>query len=207
MNPSVQNNMTIDIYSVYARLLNGQQHISYKIKEQYTTTEGKKRNRFVSVDIPKDDLDRLKQTTLYRVLAFVKQIEPIVWEHLVNVDEGTNINEWTKATRCWDALKTKLSNQSPALVLPKNTLADSSDQETEVNQAQQAIISQAGELDPDVWFSINRWAKEHDGLTPAEVSFIGNFAFMVQRKRPYTYKQAKWALAIYEKVENLGWHE
>ena len=28
---------------------------------------------------------------------------------------------------------------------------------------------------------------------------------MVKRKRPYTYKQAKCALAIYEKAERFGW--
>lgn len=207
MNQSVQNNMTIDLYSVYAKLLNGQQHISYKVKEQYPTTEGKKRNRFVSVDIPKEELEKLKQTTLYKVLEFVKKIEPTIWDHIVNVDEGTNINEWTKATRCWDALKTKLNNQSSSTAMPKDLLAASSDQETEINEAQQAFINKAGEVDAEVWFSINKWAKENDVLTPAEVSFIGNFAFMVKRSRPYTYKQAKWALSIYEKAENAGWHE
>lgn len=207
MNPSLQSNMTIDIYSVYAKLINGQQHVSYKVKEQYTTTEGKKRNRFVSVDIPKEDLDKLKQTTLYKVLEFVKKIEPLIWEHIISVDEGTNINEWTKATRCWDALKTKLNNQADSLSLPKEVLAAASDQETEINEAQQAVINQAEAIDEETWFNINKWAKEHDGLTPAEISFIGNFAYMVKRNRPYTYKQAKWALSIYEKAENAGWHE
>ncbi len=207
MNLSVQNNMTIDIYSIYAKLVNGQQHISYKVKEQYTTTEGKKRNRFVSVDIPKEDLEKLKATTLYRVLEHVKKIEPLIWDHIVNVDEGTNINEWTKANRCWDALKAKLSNQRASFSLPKNTLASDSDQESEINEAQQAVITKAGEIDAMVWFSINKWGKENDGLSPAEVSFIGNFAYMVKRNRPYTYKQAKWALSIYEKVMTLGWQE
>lgn len=205
MNLSVYNNMTIDIYSIYAKLVNGQQHISYKVKELYTTTEGKKRNRFVSVDIPKEELEKLKATTLYHVLEHVKKIEPLIWEHVVNVDEGTNINEWTKATRCWDALKTKLENQGATFSLPKNTLTADSDQETEINEAQQAVISKAGDIKADVWFSINKWGKENDGLTPVEVSFIGNFAYMIKRNRPYTYKQAKWALSIYEKAEGLGW--
>lgn len=207
MNPAVQSKMTIDIYSVYAKLLNGQHHVSYKVKEQYTTTEGKRRNRYVSVDIPKEELDKLKQTTLYRVLEFVKKIEPLIWDHIVNVDEGTNINEWTKATRCWDALKAKLNNQGSAIYLPKEILSATGDQETEINEAQQNIISKAGEIDAEVWFDINKWGKEHDGLTPVEVSFIGNFAFMVKRGRPYTYKQARWALSIYEKAENAGWSE
>lgn len=207
MNLSVQTAMTIDIFSVYAKLVNGQQHISYKVKEQYTTVEGKKRNRFVNVDIPKEDLEKLKTTTLYRVLEHVKKIEPVIWEHVVNVDEGTNINEWTKAPRCWDALKTKLNNQGPDFFIPKNLLAATSDQETEINEAQQAVINEAGDIEANTWFSINKWGKEHDGLTPVEVSFMGNFAYMIKRKRSYTYKQAKWALAIYEKAERLGWQE
>lgn len=207
INPAVQSNMTIDLYNVYAKLLNGQQHISYKIKEQYTTTEGKKRNRFVSVDIPKEDLDKLRQTTLYKVLEFVKRIEPEIWNHIVNVDEGININEWTKATRCWDALKTKLNNHNFASILPKDILATSGEQEVEINEAQQAVIAKAAEIDVSVWFSINKWGKEHDGLTPAEVCFIGNFAYIVKRNRSYTYKQAKWALSIYEKAEAAGWQE
>lgn len=207
MNLSVHNNMTIDIYSVYAKLINGQHHISYKLKEEYKTIEGKKRNRYVSVDIPKEDLEKLKQTTLYRVLEFVKRIEPIIWDHIVNVDEGTNINEWTKSTRCWDALKAKLNNQGSSTALPKDVLAATSDQETEINEAQQSIISKAGEIDASTWFSINKWGKENNGLTPVEVSFIGNFAYMVKRGRPYTYKQARWALSIYEKAEDAGWSE
>lgn len=207
MTPSVQTKMTIDLYSVYAKLLSGQQHVSYKVKEQYTTTEGKKRNRFISVDIPKEDLEKLKQTTLYKVLEFVKKIEPVIWEHIVNVDEGTNINEWTKAPRCWDALKAKLNNQGAIISLPKGVISAMSDQETEINDAQQAVITEAGEIEAETWFSINSWGKENEGLTPVEVSFIGNFAYMVKRGRPFTYKQAKWALSIYEKAENAGWSE
>lgn len=207
MSPSVQNDMTIDLYSVYAKLLNGQQHISYKVKEQYTTAEGKKRNRFTNVDIPKEELDKLKTTTLYKVLEHVKKIEPLIWDHIVNVDEGTNINEWTKATRCWEALKTKLDNQGADFALPTDILSTTSDQATEVNEAQQQVISKAGDVSSEVWSSISSWAKEHDALTPAEVSFIGNFAFMIKRGRPFTYKQAKWALSIYEKAQRSGWRE
>ena len=92
-------------------------------------------------------------------------------------------------------------------ILPKQVLSATGDQETEINEAQQVIISQAGEIDASEWFSINKWGKEHDGLTPAEVSFIGNFAYMIKRGRPYTYKQARWALSIHEKAENAGWSE
>lgn len=180
MTPSVQNNMTIDIYNVYAKLINGNQHISYKVKEQYTNSEGKKRNKYVNLDIPQEDLDRLKKTTLYCVLEHVKKIEPLIWDHIINVDEGTNINEWTKSSRCWDALKTKLNNKGADFAMPKSVLAASSEQETEVTEAQQAVINNAGEIDASVWFSINKWGKENFGLTPVEVSFIGNFAYMIE---------------------------
>lgn len=207
MSLSVLNKMTIDLYNVYAKLLNGQQHISYKVKESYTTAEGKRRNRYVNVEIPKEELDKLKNTTLYRVMEYVKLIEPLIWSHIVNVDEGTNINEWTKATRCWDALKTKLENQGETYAFPKNTMVLTSDQEPEINAGQQAVIQEAGLYEANIWFGINKWAKENEALTPIEVSFIGNFAYMIKRNRPYTYKQARWALSILEKAKNAGWVE
>lgn len=207
MSLSVLNNMTIDLYSIYAKLLNGKEHISYKVKQQYTSEDGKKRNRFLNIDIPKEELDKLKATTLYRVLEYVKKIEPIIWDHLINVDEGININEWTKSSRCWDVLKTKLNNLGESISIPQDILASAGEQVTEINEAQQAVIAKAGEIKAETWFNLNKWGKENEYLTPTETSFIGNFAFMVKRNRPFTYKQAKWALSIYEKAQGFGWQE
>lgn len=57
ISPNVTNEMTISIYNVYAKLINGNEHITYKIKESYTDSNGKRRNRYLGKEIPKEDLE------------------------------------------------------------------------------------------------------------------------------------------------------
>ena len=61
ITPAVYNEMTIDLYSIYAKLISGAEHITYKVKESYTTTDGRRKNRYVPKSIPIEDLNRLKQ--------------------------------------------------------------------------------------------------------------------------------------------------
>lgn len=206
ISTNVLNELTIDISTIYAKLLAGQQHISYKVKETYKSNDGKKRNRYIAKEIPKEDIEKIKATTLYKVMESVKKLEPTIWDHIVNVDEGTNINEWTKQTRCWDALKAKLDADSTP-ILTKEVISAVGDKESEISESQQARIDEVADFEEDCWFSIHTWAKDTNALTPKEIAFIGQFAYMVKRHRPYTYKQAKWALAIKEKAEKLGWFE
>ena len=205
ITPSVQNELTIDILSVYAKLLRGEQHITYKIKTSFKAPDGRIRNRYEPREISQEDILKIKGTALYRVMELVKKIEPLIWNHIVNVDEGTNINEWTKAPRCWDALRTKLDNAGKEFAVPTELISSESEVETEINEGQQRVIDEAANYDEGVWFSINRWAKETEALTPRETSFMGQFAFMIKRNRPYTYKQARWALDLLEKSKKAGW--
>ena len=68
------------------------------------------------------------------------------------------------------------------------------------------VSSDTTMIDASVWFSINQWSKENPGeLTPKEQAFIGQVGFNQKRNRTLTYKQAKWALDIYEKAREAGW--
>ena len=207
ITPSVQNELTIDILNVYAKLLCGAEHVAYKVKVPYKTPDGRTRNRYEPRQISQDDILKIKGTVLYKVMEVVKKVEPLIWDHIVNVDEGTNINEWTKAARCWDALKAKLDNEGKTYSIPEELISSASEVETEINEGQQRVIDEAANYDESVWFGINRWAKETEALTPRETSFMGQFAFMIKRKRPYTFKQARWALSLLEKAKNAGWQE
>ena len=207
ITPSVQNELTIDMMSVYAKLVCGAEHITFKVKVPYKTSEGKWKNHYEVRDISKEDIEKIKATTLYRVMEHVKKIEPLIWDHIVTVDEGININEWTKATRCWDALKTKLDNEGQKVAIPAKLISSESEAETEINEGQQRTIDEVATYDKAVWFSINAWAKETSALTPRETSFMGQFGYMIARGRPYTFKQARWALQILEKAQNAGWQE
>jgi hypothetical protein len=191
ISPSVYNEMTIDIYSVYAKLITGAEHVTYKVKESYSTTDGKRRNRFVPKSIPDEDINLIKGTMLYQVLQYVKLIEPVVYKHIFEVNEGENINEWTKKTTCWDSLKVKTSNLEAKYNIPQNLCSTSGDMDIEVTEGQQKFIDEASKIDPSVWFSINKWSKDNPGkLTPKEQAFVGQVGFNLKRNKPLTYKQA-----------------
>lgn len=208
ISPSVYNELTLDIYSVYAKLICGAEHITYKIKEAYTATNGKRKNRYVAREMPQEDIDKLKATTLFNILLYVKKVEPFIYSHLIEVNEGENINEWTKKTLCWDALKTKLANEGNKYNIPADLIGSTGDVDVEITEGQKKKMEEAKDIDSETWFSINQWSKDNPGeLTPKEQAFIGQVAFNVKRGRALTYKQAKWALDIYEKAVDAGWEE
>lgn len=208
ITPAVYNEMTIDLYSIYAKLISGAEHITYKVKESYTTTDGRRKNRYVPKSIPTEDLNRLKETMIYKVLLYVKKVQPFIYSHIIEVNEGENINEWSKKTLCWDALKTKLSSQGTYYNIPAELCSTSGDLDTEVTEGQQKFINEAATIDTDVWFSINKWSKENPGeLTPKEQAFVGQVGFNLKRNRSLTYKQSKWALDILDKAKEKGWEK
>lgn len=208
ISPSVYNDLTIDIYNVYARLLNGAEHITYKVKESYTDSDGKKKNHYKSKEIPNCDITLIKGTVIYKTLEYVKKIERFVYDHIMNVNEGENINEWTKKTQCWEALKVKFNAEIDKYRIPEDICSSLGDIDIEVTEGQKKVISKAAEYDADTWFSINSWSKEHPGiLSPIEQAFMGQVGFLVKRSKSLTYKQAKWALDIYDKAIEEGWVE
>lgn len=208
ISPSVYNELTLDIYNVYAKLLCGAEHITYKIKESYTDANGRRKNRYVPKEIPQEDIERLKATMLYKVLLYVKNIEPFVYKHLIDVDEGKNINEWTKSTLCWDALKTKLLQEGDKYNVPAELLGGVGDVDEEITEGQKKKIDEAKGVDSEKWFSLSEWSKDNPGkLTPKEQAFIGQLVHFSKEGRNLSYKLSKWALDLYEKAFEAGWNE
>lgn len=206
LSPSVYNDMTISIYSVYAKLITGEKFVTYKVKETYTDANGKRRNKYESHSILEEELEKLRNTTLYKVLEYVHDINPIIYSHaIIDVTEGENINEWTKKMGCWDTLKAKVVNIK-GINFPKELCAASGDLDIEITEGQQKVINEAADISADVWFSINAWSKDNIGkLTPKEQAFTGSVGYNVKRGRKLTYKQSKYGLSIKEKAENAGW--
>ncbi len=207
ISPAVSNELTISIYSVYAKLVNGNEHISYKIKESYTDASGKRRNKFTTKEIPAEDLEKLRGTKLYGVLQLAKKIHTLVYDHIVKVNEGENINEWSKKPICWDSLKVIIDKDSDKYGVPANLLSATGNTDIEVTEGQQKVIDELTSLDYEMFYSINKWDKIVSKLTPKEQAFIGQIAFRLQKKMPISYKQAKWALDIRDKAESMGWKE
>lgn len=205
---SVYNELTISLYSIYAKLICGNQHISYKIKESFTDASGKRRNRYIPCEVSKEDLDCLRNTVLYKVLELVKKLHPLVYKHIIKVNEGENINEWTKRTLCWDALKTAITNTNSQYSVSQELCSATGDVDIEVTEGQRKVMEEALGVNSETWFSINKWSKDNPGLlAPREQAFTGQIGFNTKRGRLITYKQAKWALSILEKASELGWTE
>lgn len=207
ISPAVSNELTISIYSVYAKLVNGNEHISYKIKESYTDANGKRRNKFTTKEIPAEDLEKLRATKLYGILLLAKNIHTLVYDHIVKVNEGENINEWSKKPICWDSLKVIIDKEGDKYGVPANLLSATGNTDIEVTEGQQKVIDELMSLDYEIFYSINKWDKSVSKLTPKEQAFIGQIAFRLQKKMPISYKQAKWALDIRDKAESMGWKE
>ena len=92
-------------------------------------------------------------------------------------------------------------------MVPSALCAANGDLDQEITEGQQNKIDELHEINPDVFYSINKWNRENFKLTPKEQAFVGQVAFRLQRKLSITYKQAKWALDIKDKAESMGWKE
>lgn len=207
ISQSTYNKMTIDLMNVYAQIVCGAAHVTYKVKTSYVDSNGKRKNRFEPHDFSDDDLNMLRTTKLYHILLFVRKIEPVIYSHLITeVKAGENINEWTKKPVCWEELKLKFNNDADKYPIPAGLCASFSETETEITESQQKFVDTAMEVSAEEWFDLNKWAKEDESrLTPKETAFVGQLGFLVKRGRAMTYKQAKWALDILEKAEGNGW--
>ncbi|SHG42158.1 AIPR family protein [Pedobacter caeni] len=131
---------------------------------------------------------------------------PIVWQHINSpLIPGTNIGEWCKKPECWISLKDKFVDFN---CLNDEILRDSESQLLknnighEISAFDQKILDRASDIKPEVWFSISRWAKENNKLTPFDRKLIYNFGVLANRKAPLSLKQAKTALRLLKSYEN-----
>jgi hypothetical protein len=203
ISPSVMSELPFSIYNVYARLVNGNEHVTYSVKEYYTKDDGKRASRKVNKEIPDEDLEKLRNTKLFRILMFVRDSHKVIYDHIMKIREGENINEWTKKSICWDALKATLAKAD--YKLPAGLCSSTGDQDAEVTEGQQKVIDMMLDTDKDMWWSMHRWSKDTLKLTPKEQVFIGQLAYRLSHNLSVTYKQAKWAFDIKDKAEDLGW--
>lgn len=205
ITPSVYNELTISMFSVYAKLICGAEHITYKIKET-SIVNGRKRNKYIPREIPAEDLNKIKETVLYKVLLFVKKIHPLVYNHIVKVNEGENINEWTKKSLCWDALKQKVNVERDNYQFPLSLCSAQGNLDDALTESQIKIIDRAAQVPAETWLSIRKWSIEHPGkLTPKDQAFMGQAGYTVKAMKKLTFRQSKYALEILEKAEDAGW--
>ncbi len=203
ITPSVYNEIEGDIYTIIAKLLTGNRSVTYKVKVPYTTSAGKRANKWEIKTISEADIRNIEATTLYKVMQIVAQIEPIIWNHIVEVDAGSNINEYTKKPTCWSELCAKHIGQS--LVIPSEILTSKED--FQMTPSMQKTYDTANDYDYETWHDINIWGKQTGLISPKETAFMGSIYYWSKRGKELSYKQAKYALDILRKARAAGWEE
>ena len=159
-----------------------------------------------SEGFPQKDIDSIKTTVLYRVLQYIKNIEPFIYKHIVEIDAGFNVNEWTKKKQCWLDLVSKLANEGEKYKFPFDLLGSSDDKALLLSEGQRKCIEQVKLIGPDIWFSLNKWGKNNPGkLTPIDIAVTAQVGFCIRENKPLSFKLAKNAFDIYENAVDLGW--
>lgn len=137
----------------------------------------------------------------------IEELIPIVWSHImgsaVTGNQSSNAGEWTKRPECWNRLKIKLGDLEH---FGSNMMqAETNDDGSYLNEAQQSRIAEAEAIEPKYWFTLANWAKTRDLLTPIERKAAFNFGTMASRGRKFkSLKQAQFALKIVEKAKEQG---
>ncbi len=206
ISQSTYNDLTINLLSIYARLVKGEDYITYKVRESYVDDKGKRKSHFIPKVVPADDIEKIRNTQLYAIMQYVKSIYQLVYDHILGVKEGENINEWTKKSDCWNALKALVDKDEEKYNVPETLISALGNPDEEITEGQLKIIRQAEEYDFSTLFDLNHWSKDNPGLLlPREQAFTGQIAYRMKRGQKMSYKQAKWLLSIIEKAENKGW--
>ena len=203
ITPSLYNELKGDVTTLYAKLLAGNKSITYKVKSVYIGTSGKKMNKWEVKTIPDTELEKLKDTVLYRVMKLVVDLQPDIWYHLMDVEEGTNISVYTKRASCWSNLCAK--NIGRNIKIPSDIL--SSDEDFEMTPAMIRMGEIANNYDYEIWHDINLWGKETGLISPRETAFMGSIYYWCKRGKELNYKQAKYAMKVLEKARSNGWDE
>lgn len=144
------------------------------------------------------------------VVDKIEELIPLVWGHLTGSAAGgnqsSNVGEWSKKPECWNRLKLKLGDYDK--FGQELMQVETNEDGTYLNEAQQNCIQEAEAIEANYWFGLANWAKSQDLLSPLERKAAFNFGTMRSRNRSIkTLKQAKSALKIKEKAEELGYQE
>lgn len=173
------------------------------MKSTYTAASGRKMNKWEVKSIADAELGKLKDTLLYKVMELVVELQPSIWNHLMDVDEGTNISVNTKRATCWSNLCAK--NISKNIKIPSEIL--SSDEDFEMTPAMSRMTEIANSYNYETWHDINIWGKETGLISPRDTAFMGSIYYWCRRGKELTYKQAKYAMRVLETARSKGWEE
>lgn len=138
----------------------------------------------------------------------LNQAIDIVWEHINNPSrKGMNIGEWCKKQECWISLK----NKNFDISMVKDEFLSGNLNYLERDLAGQLLtpnetktIEETSKVSAETWFSIAKWAKDNDRLTPFDRKLVYNLGILTNRRKSFSPKQAKVGLRILNTAQDEG---
>lgn len=142
----------------------------------------------------------------------IVKISRIVHEHIINAPGGANVSEWCKKKKCWDELKDNnyhISEELSAELSDANSQVKvvSSKSGSDLNVAtteEKELIDKIALIEPEVWFSIAKWAKETNNLQGWQRSIAFSLGSLGKRGKTPSYKQAVQGDIIYKVAQEKG---
>lgn len=202
VTPSLHNDLEGDLLPVFIKILMGTESITYK-KKVSSSENGRKRSKTETLTVSQGDIDKIKETTLFKVLLVVKSLHPLVWGHLFDVDEGVAVDTNSKKPSCWTGLCEKHLDKK--VNIPDEILTSKED--FEMTPAMIQMAETANSYDYETWHDINIWGKETGLISPRDTAFMGSIYYWCKRGKELTYKQARYAMKVLEKARSKGWEE
>ena len=143
------------------------------------------------------------------VYSMIEQMIDVVWTHINSPSKaGMNIGEWCKKQECWLTLKDKFIDITSISEEIKNDVnyIEKDLVGQELSPQEMKIIEEASKIKAEIWFSIAKWAKDHNKFTPFDRKLAYNLGVLANRKSNLSPKQAKNALRILKASEEEGFN-
>lgn len=147
--------------------------------------------------------------------ATIAQISHLVQPVIANPPAGANIGEWSKKEKCWEvisALPFEISLKLKAELVqgngqvndvvvhkPKTGVLD------DLTDEEQTIIDKVCAIPSSVWFNLSSWAKNTDNFESWQRGILFSVGRIISAKKKPSIKQARQALAAYEKALQIGY--
>ena len=159
------------------------------------------------------DLERIwrEQTigeTLGRVIAGLSHgVHAII----TNPPNGGNITEWCKNEACWDAVREGASTAAVAELGDEMMGADATRRETRRNLSDLTDeyvenMRRVVEISSDAWRMLSDWGAETQALDASERQLASRIARVLQSGRTINSTDARRAVEIIERADQLGYH-
>ncbi len=161
-----------------------------------------KTNRKLNLDIIWEN-----QSLSDNLYEAIDEMIPIVWEHITHpLKPGMNIGEWCKKVDCWSSLKEKYINTDKLQLEIVSEVAGDIAGLQDLSPAEVKLLDEAANISPVIWFTLSKWAKEKNLLSPLERKTAYNFGALANRNQKFTLKQAKFGLKLLKQAKDLGFN-